>query len=252
MPHHRAGATAVLLLLIPCASLAQSNTQICGRNFTFDWVKSHELTIGVNANPRCLVSAPAGDPGWATLDVTPSIEYSRGQWFDMVTEMLVGRTKQTDDLEFHRAHSTDRRSGCTSCPTSASDIVKERRPKRRLVLRDLAAAGVAQSATTRPTSPTRRPSVFATGSKCLWPINRPRITDNGAVYLAADWEWFIPLDDPDERFANRQRVRAGIGYRRSCAWRFEARYVWNRSRNTIDEPFTSTDHAVDLTMKRVW
>jgi hypothetical protein len=32
----------------------------------------------------------------------------------------------------------------------------------------------------------------------------------------------------------------------------EARYVWNRWRNTIDEPFTSTDHAIDLTMKRVW
>jgi hypothetical protein len=57
---------------------------------------------------------------------------------------------------------------------------------------------------------------------------------------------------PCERFANRQRVRAGIGYRRNVAWRFEARYVWNRSRNTINEPFTSTDHSLELTMKRVW
>ena len=86
----------------------------------------------------------------------------------------------------------------------------------------------------------------------LWPINRSRITDNGVAYLNADWEWFIPFDDPDERFANRQRVRAGLGYRRSFAWRFEAMYVWNRSRNTVDEPFTSTDHAIDLTLKRVW
>ena len=28
--------------------------------------------------------------------------------------------------------------------------------------------------------------------------------------------------------------------------------LWDRSRNTIDEPFTSTDHALDLTMRRVW
>ena len=28
--------------------------------------------------------------------------------------------------------------------------------------------------------------------------------------------------------------------------------VWNRSRNTIDEPLTSTDHSIELTMKRVW
>ena len=68
----------------------------------------------------------------------------------------------------------------------------------------------------------------------------------------ADWEWFIPLDEPDERFANRQRIRAGRGYRRSFAWRFEAMYVWNRSRNTLSELFTTTDQIIDLTMKRVW
>jgi hypothetical protein len=28
--------------------------------------------------------------------------------------------------------------------------------------------------------------------------------------------------------------------------------VWNRSRHTIDEPLTSTDHSIELTMKRVW
>jgi hypothetical protein len=27
---------------------------------------------------------------------------------------------------------------------------------------------------------------------------------------------------------------------------------WNRSRNTLDEPFTTTDRAIDLTMKRAW
>jgi hypothetical protein len=27
---------------------------------------------------------------------------------------------------------------------------------------------------------------------------------------------------------------------------------WNRSRNTLDEPFTTTDHVIDLTMKRAW
>ena len=85
-----------------------------------------------------------------------------------------------------------------------------------------------------------------------WPLNRHRITDNGAASLAADWEWFIPVDDPAERFANSQRIRTGISYRHSFAWRFEAMYVWNRTRNTIDEPFTTSYHAIDLTMKRVW
>jgi hypothetical protein len=85
-----------------------------------------------------------------------------------------------------------------------------------------------------------------------YPLNRPKVTANGATYALADWEWFVPLDDPEERYATKQRVRAGLGYRRSYAWRFEALYVLNRSRNTIDQGFTATDNVLDLRMKRVW
>ena len=162
MPHHRVGATAVLLLLIPSASLAQTDTQLWA-NFTFDWVKNHRATIGVNAEPKILVSAPAGDPGWATLDVTPSLEYSRGQWFDMVTEMLVGRTKQTDDLD---STELTPRIGFRLHLLSnlRQEIVKERRPKRRLVF-GIWCDWSGAICTTRPTSPTRRRSAFAIGSK---------------------------------------------------------------------------------------
>ena len=84
------------------------------------------------------------------------------------------------------------------------------------------------------------------------PLNRRLVTDDGASYVLADWEWFIPLDDPEERFANRQRVRAGIGYRRSLNWRFEALYIWNRSRDTISNGFHPADNIVNLRVKRVF
>lgn len=232
-----------------CAVRAQTDTQLWA-NFKFDWIKSRQITIGVDAEPKVLVSAPSGDPGWATLDVTPSFEYSRGEWFDMVGELLVGRTRQTDDLNStevtprlgFRLHFLSNLRG---------ELVKERRPKRRLVLRDLLRLEWRNLyySTDKPDSSTVR---LRNRVETLWPINRHKITDNGASYLTADWEWFIPVNDPAERFANRQRIRTGIGYRRSFAWRFEAMYVWNRSRNTVDEPFTTTDHAIDLTMKRVW
>ena len=78
------------------------------------------------------------------------------------------------------------------------------------------------------------------------------MTDDDVRYLLADWEWFIPLDDPEERFANRQRVRAGIGYRRSLNWRFEALYIWTRSRDATDEDFRTSDHIMNLRVKRVF
>ena len=86
-----------------------------------------------------------------------------------------------------------------------------------------------------------------------YPLNRPKVSADGAIYATSDWEWFIPLNgDADERFANKQRIRAGIGYRRDLHWRFEALYIWGRSRNTMDEPFTTNDHIIDIRVKRVF
>jgi len=86
----------------------------------------------------------------------------------------------------------------------------------------------------------------------LFPLNRSRITDDGATYALADVEWFWPRNGPDERFANKQRIRAGIGYRRSYLRRFESLYVWDRSRDSANEGFTTADHAFDLRVRRVW
>ena len=52
------------------------------------------------------------------------------------------------------------------------------------------------------------------------------------------------LDEAAERFAN-QRIRTGFGYRRSLAWRFEILYIWIRSRNTIEEGFSTADNNID-------
>jgi hypothetical protein len=68
----------------------------------------------------------------------------------------------------------------------------------------------------------------------------------------ADWEWFVPLDDPEERFASRQRIRGGIGYRRSFTWRYELLYIRTRSRNTIDEAFSTSENIIDVRVKRLF
>ena len=48
------------------------------------------------------------------------------------------------------------------------------------------------------------------------------------------------------------RIRAGVGYRRDRAWRFETLYVWDRSRNSANEGFSAANHAIDLRVRRVW
>jgi hypothetical protein len=84
------------------------------------------------------------------------------------------------------------------------------------------------------------------------PLNRAKITDDGARYLLADWEWFIPVEDLSERFANKQRIRTGLGFRPNARWRVELIYAWTRSRQTIDEDFTTADNIFNVRIKRVF
>jgi hypothetical protein len=53
--------------------------------------------------------------------------------------------------------------------------------------------------------------------------------EDDARYLLADWEWYVPLDRSEKQFANKQRIRGGMGSRRSFEWRFEVLYIWTRS-----------------------
>ena len=251
MPYRKvspAGAVLVALLTPPAAA-AQPDTQLWA-NVKVSWIKSSHLTFGLDTEPKVLVSAPAGDPGWATLDVTPSVEFSRSRWFDILGDLKLGRTRQTDDLD--STEVTPRVGFRFHILSNVIDaIVKERRPRHRLVLSDLLRLEWRNLyySTDEPDSSTRR---LRNRFDMQFPVTRPRITDDGAVYLQADVEWFWTNENPDERFASQQRIRAGVGYRQSRPWRFRALYVWDRSRDSANEGFTTAYHALDLEVQRVW
>jgi hypothetical protein len=249
--HRRLGTVgaALVVLLTPCAVVAQTEMQLWG-DVTFSWIKNHQLTLGVDTEPQVLVSKPADDPGWATLDVTPSIEYTPSRWFDVIGQLKLGRTRETNDLD-----STEiaPRVGLQLhvLENLYDELARENRPRHRFVLRNLLRLEWRNFyySNDQPDSSTRR---LRDRMQVLYPMNRSSITDEGAIYLQSDVEWFWPRNDPDERFANQQRIRAGVGYRRDRAWRFETLYVWDRSRNSANEGFSTTSHAIDLRVRRVW
>jgi hypothetical protein len=240
---------AVFLICTPGAS-AQTTTQLWG-NLTFNWVRSDRLVYELDFEPKALLSPPEGEPDWRNLDVTPNVEYSLRPRFDLVVDTTFGRTFQTDAV---RSTELTPRIGVRFHLFSRAQQfrVLEQAPRRRIVLRDLlrvesrnffySGGDIDSDSTVR----------FRNRLEFLVPLNRERITDDGARYLLADWEWFIPLDDPDERFANRQRIRTGIGYRRSFRWRYELLYIWTRSRNTIDDTFSTNENIFNIRVKRVF
>jgi hypothetical protein len=249
---HRPSTGFIVLLvsaLFAPAAAAQTDKQIWAE-ITLDWIKSHTFTFGVEVEPKVLVAKQSDEPGWATLDVTPNAEYTRGKWFDIVGELHLGRTRQTDEQD---STEITPRIGFRFHLLSniADDLRRERRPRRRLVLRNFVRVewrNLYYSDSTPSSSTLRYRDRFETE----FPFNRARVTDDGAVYENADIEWFWPHHDPPERFANKQRIRAGVGYRWSYAWRLEALYVWDRSRDSAESGFTTDDHALDMRLRRVW
>jgi len=246
-------ALSGLLLAGPSAAHAQTNLQLWG-NFTLNWPRSERLAYELDFEPKVLVSAPDDQPSWMNLDVTPNVEYSAKGWLDWVGEAVTGYTKQTDDVNSFEV--TPRLGARFHLFSRDRPALRGRRhemhPKRRPVVRALvrvesrnfiySGAGSGSDSTVR----------FRFRFEFLAPLNKSRITEDGTRYFLADWEWFVPLDDPDERFANRQRIRAGVGYRASGAWRFEGIYMWTRSRDTIGDGFETSDNIIDIRVKRVF
>lgn len=81
-------------------------------------------------------------------------------------------------------------------------------------------------------------------------LNGPNIYQDKLWYVMLDYEEFFVVDQQvDERYANRRRARAGIGYRLSYKHRFECSYTLQSSRNHIEEEFTSIDNVLQLKYK---
>jgi hypothetical protein len=246
------GGTLLSLLSNTSSVAAQTNAQLWG-NVTFDWIKSASLTYELDVEPKVLIAAPSGEPGWWNLDVTPNVEFAVQPWLDLIGEIGTGFTRQTDDV--NSTELTPRagvRLHLFSRELPRTIHVHERPPKRRVVLRDrilIESRNLFYSGAGSGTDSTVR---FRHRLEFLVSLNKEKLTDDGARYFLTDWEWFVPLDDPTERFANRQRIRAGYGYRHDAKWRYEVLYIWSRSRDTTDQNFKTADNIIDVRVKRVF
>jgi hypothetical protein len=203
--------------------LAQTNGQLWG-NITVDWVRSDKLTFELDVEPKVLVAAPSTEPGWWNVDVTPNVEYAVKPWFDLIGELGTGYTRQTDDV--NSAEVTPRigiRLHLFSRDRPRLLHVRELPPRRRVVIRDRLFGESRNTFYSSAGSGTDSTVRFRNRLEFLVALNKEKFTEDDARYLIADWEWFVPLGDPTERFANRQRIRSGLGYRRNVKWRFEVR-----------------------------
>jgi hypothetical protein len=167
-------------------------------------------------------------PSWYSVEYQPTFEYPLSRHFDILGGATFKYTLETEDYNtFEIRETLGSRIHFT--------------PQKRLLLR--AYLRVEQrnflNLDTDEWDHAIRPRARL---ESLFPINKPNYSSDKVWYAILDVEWLFKVEDVEERFANRFRFRAGLGYRLSHSSRFEFIYMNQESRSGIDDDFESTDH----------
>ena len=218
------------LIACPSTAAAQAEKQFWVTG-AVDWLATDRLTYEIEVEPKT-------NP--ATVDVTPEIEYTAVAWADLIAEVDLKSQTGTDPSATPRIGLHLHILSRLFQAHAARGAGREKPPRRRVVVGTLLRLEYS--------NPTWR---LRDRFELAYAVNRRRTTDNGAVYLTGDSELFMPLDrDPGEALVSQVRLRAGLGYRPSFAWRFEALYIWNGTRHADSGPLVPDSHAIDIRIRR--
>jgi Protein of unknown function (DUF2490) len=219
-------------LACPSTAAAQAASQVWA-NGIVNWFATDLMTFQVDGEPK---SNPLD------VDVTPRVQYTLAPWIDALAELDFDHTADKDStwtprvgVELHiLSRLLDRHA--------AQRASREKPPRRRLIVSTLLRVEDDQS--------TWR---FRDRFALVYALNRRKTTDDGAIYLTADNELFVPFDRaPGAALVSKMRFRGGLGYRDSFAWRYELLYIWNGTRNGGSGPLVEESRAIDIRVIRAF
>jgi hypothetical protein len=221
------------------------STQIWG-NLTLGFPKSERVYIELDVEPKVQVSG--GEP-WRNLDATPLLEFYPTDWLDLTAEATVGFTHQLDGLNTFEL--TPRIGARVHLFKRVWDhlLHPERLPGTRLSLGNLLRLESRHfwySGDQESSQEWR----LRNRIEVRLALNRDQLSRDGTLYLIADAEFYVPLEDQlPERFSSKFRGRAGLGYRVDYRWRLEFLYIRDNSRSTLDEDFQEDANIFDFRVK---
>lgn len=223
----------LLPFIFPLASFAQSPSEQIWNEYMLNLPFGNVYNIEFAATYSTVLEQPK----WRSLDVQVTPEYSLSQHVDLMAAVFAGKTFQNQALTTAevremlgaRFHFTPNRRVLTRL------LVRFEQRNQRDEETDLWSHSTRTRLRAETITPLNKKTMFA-GDK-LW-------------YMILDAETFLVLDqDVEERFANRFRLRAGVGYRLNYNLRFELVYTLQESKNTIGESFYTSDNIFRFRLK---
>jgi Protein of unknown function (DUF2490) len=224
---------------------AQSPGQLWATG-TVRWLPTDRWSFLVTAEPRDQLIVPDDQPTYLSFDTTPRVLYVVAPWIDVLGEIDFQVKHQSNDVDTNsvtprfgvQLHILSRILNGGGVGRGAD---REPQPGRRVNFRTLLRLEDQREEDTGE-STTTSSWQFRDRFSVAYPLNRPKTTSNGAVYLTTDSEAFVPLDGGG---INQFRLRSGFGYRHSFPWRVEALYIWRRDRSDAGV-WTTKYNALDF------
>ncbi len=209
---------------------AQTNEQLW-----FEYMLNIPFANSFNVENAFTYSTLLGQPKWRAYDYNVTLEYSISPHFDLVGAALISYTEQAESYNTLELR-----------PTLGTRIyfTPHQRIQTRLLLR--VEQRNFQNLDTKEWDNVLRPRVRA---EVIFPINQDSYFKDNLWYTITDAEWLFVKNDLEERFANRFRLRIGLGYRLNYSFRFEVLYMNQQSKNGIDDNFSSNDNIIRVRLK---
>lgn len=185
----------------------------------FNYQAGPRLLANLEVGPKVLVSGAAG---WNSVDVSPGLEYSPTPQLDLLAYVPLSQTVQVQGLNTFEMRLS-------------SGFRYTFRLNQRLFFRNRTLFEY-RSIDFQDSDSAQTSSRFRTRVEARAALNKPTYAANHMLYGIADFEVFANLGaPPSERFLNRTRFRAGLGYRFSHYWRTEVLYTLQTSKNTLND-----------------
>jgi uncharacterized protein DUF2490 len=241
------------LVCAPLPAGAQATGQAWA-NVIIDWLPTNRLSYELDVEPKFQAVVHDGQPTWTDLDVTPQVNYALSPWLDVLGEVDVGYQAQSNEVN---SMSMTPRIGTELHilsrllqPAGGHGQANEKLPRRRADFGSL--LRLEHEDTFYGTSAVQKSTWRVRDRfRIAYPLNSAKVTNDGTIYATSDAELFLPIDQTVRGGAvSEVRVRAGIGYRESFGWRYEALYIWTGERNADSGAMAVHSHAIDVRIKR--
>jgi len=204
-----------------------------------------DLHAELDFEPKIQVS---GEEKWANIDMTPLIEYYPNRWIDLTAEIVIGYTKQTNDI------NSVELSPRLGIRFNIFGNIRQHIPAyeylqlNRFNLSTLFRYEYRNIFFNNNTS--EHQSRYRVRVETKTAFNHEDISYDDTYYLFADIEGYFNFGkEVEEVFSNKARLRLGPGYRYNDKNTFEVLMIYDLAKNTIEGDTRNDAYAINFRYK---